>query len=143
MAHWSRRSRKQEQCLIAGDYDAVLRKVEKAVSKKGNDMAVLDFNVNHDGRGWALRDWIVAGFAKKKLADLAAALGRDAATFRLSQQIGVACRVRVGVENDPSYGWTNRIEKYLSAGCGSPANLSTPVVSEWPVFDFNDPNPPY
>jgi len=126
---WKKRT--EAQCLPAGEYDAEILGAEQATSKKGRAMVVLTIGIDFQGHR-TIKDWIVQGWHKPKIAAIAAALGLSdalaAGTFRLSEQIRKPIRVAVTLENDPSYGWQNRLGAYMATGLGMGPDV--------PGFDF-------
>lgn len=116
--------RTESSCLPPGEFDGEIASVERATSKKGNDMVVVEVRIEHAGKKMLVKDWIVAGtkYTKPKVAAIAAALGKsaelEAGTFRLSNQVLAPIRVLVTRENSPGYGWANRIGEYKSNGLG-------------------------
>lgn len=120
---WHFKPRTREQCLPDGEYDAEIVSIEPATSKKGNSMVVVTLAIEYEGRRCKVRDWIVQGWHKPKVAAIAAALGEfeahAAGTFRLREQIMQPIRVYVTSEfGDSKYGWKNRIELYMATGLG-------------------------
>jgi hypothetical protein len=105
-------------CWPEGDYDAVLKTVEDAVSKtSGQPMQVWTIECyNNDGRKQLVTEYVTAA-AIFKLKQLAVALDRradfEARNFQADDVIGSNFRVHLTVESQDGYDDKNRVGKFL------------------------------
>lgn len=131
------------QCWDAGEYDAVLVKVEDSVSKRkpdgsgGNPMQVWTFRAYHpDGREQLVTEYVVVPAATFKIKQLAGALGRgpDFTTgqFQAEDHINANVILVLTVEQQEGYDDKNRVAKYLPAGGTSPARTPDAGYDEVP-----------
>ena len=140
---WHNRTRTESSCLPCGEYDARFIKIERTTSKKGNQMAAVQLEIEHEGRKRIVRDWIVQGFPKSmaKIPAIAAGLGMEAelaaGEFRLGEQVGSRIRIAVGRRNDPKYGWSNTVEEYKATGLGLGADIPPAEEPSGPVYENN------
>lgn len=116
-------------CWPAGEYQAVIVKVEETISKSsGEPMQVISYEIyGNDGRTQTLKDYITHK-TLFKLKKLAQALGRraefEASRFNAEDHVGASVVVELSVEETEDYGDQNRIKKVLSAKGGQTPNQS-------------------
>ena len=104
--------------LPKGEYEAILTKVEDAVSKKkGNAMQILTWIIfRADGAQVKILDYIVAPAFIWKLKQIAAALGKgmefDLGAFQVDNHLECTLAVALDIEEQPGYPPKNRISGY-------------------------------
>jgi len=112
--------------LPAGEYEAVLAKVEDKTSKKGNEMQVLTWQVfAADGKCVNVTDYIVNPSTLFKLKKLAKAVGRlpefEAGAFQAEQVVDCNIIVDVGIDSQPGFDDKNVIGNYKVLPTTTPA----------------------
>lgn len=105
------------RCLPAGEYPATLYKAEEKISQSGNQMLVLQWQIElRDGRTLYVKDFVLNPNSLWKLQNLATAWGLamefTAGTFDPSEYIKKAVVLLLTVSNSEKYGDQNNIKAY-------------------------------
>jgi hypothetical protein len=100
-------------CLPEGEYDAELHSVKEKVSKKGNPMLEVEWVIDHGGRQWTVRDYIVSPSGIYKLKMIARAwqaLGEfENRSFDLAKRVGQMARLRLQIDQQEGFADKNVI----------------------------------
>jgi hypothetical protein len=110
-----------KSCLDAAEYPATLYKADEKISKEGNQMLLLQWQIElRDGRTLYIKDYVVNPSSLWKLRNLASAWGClmefEAGTFDPSEHLKRAATLLLIVEHSDQYGDQNRIKSYKPSG---------------------------
>lgn len=123
--------RTREQLPPEGEQIAEILNVEKATSKRGNEMVVIEFLIAWLDKSYRVKDWIVKGFSAWKAEAIRLALCKDSAGFRLSNQVGARLYLRISHrEPQSNYGWSADIAEYLVPGPSGPPSPALNCAGE-------------
>jgi hypothetical protein len=110
-------------CWPAGDYQAVLIKVEARTSKAGNEMEVWTWEVyGPSGQTQTIKDYVTVPACTWKISQLAKALNRGddfkAGTFQAEDYLQSSVTIELSVEEQDGFDDQNRVKRYKPKATG-------------------------
>lgn len=114
---WKYNPKDAQECLPAGEYDAVVAACEEKESKAGNPMLKVTWTVYGPHKESTLHDYITNPATLFRLKQIARAMGAmrefEQGTFQLEDYIGKRIRLKMKVESQNDFPDQNKIHAYI------------------------------